>query len=175
VEHFGGYARICFQNFGDRVKTWITLNEPYCYSGKVPLRCSNYINRNIQKPLELYYSIVLGYTVGIFPPGIKEPMTSAYVCAHNQLKAHATAYHIYDKEFRHSQNGRLGISLDCDGFNAFEPESSEDREAVERSYQFQVSTLFTILIFHCYNSICMYSVVFFSFTVGMVCPPNLPR
>lgn len=115
IEHFADYATICFQNFGDRVKTWITFNEPYSYA-------------------------VLGFTNGIFAPGVKESMTSTYVCAHNQLKAHATVYHIYDKQFRPLQKGRVGISLGCDGFLPFRKESKEDCEAVERSYQFLVGS-----------------------------------
>jgi len=29
-KYFADYADICYQNFGDRVKNWITLNEPFC-------------------------------------------------------------------------------------------------------------------------------------------------
>ncbi|KAA8527262.1 hypothetical protein F0562_034641 [Nyssa sinensis] len=47
VDHFLEYADFCFKTFGDRVKNWITVNEPwtYCYGGYVtgalaPGRCS---------------------------------------------------------------------------------------------------------------------------------------
>ena len=29
IEYFESYADFCFSNFGNRVKTWITFNEPY--------------------------------------------------------------------------------------------------------------------------------------------------
>ena len=29
VEHFKAYAALCFERFGDRVKNWITFNEPW--------------------------------------------------------------------------------------------------------------------------------------------------
>lgn len=29
VDHFVKYAKLCFTRFGDRVKYWITVNEPW--------------------------------------------------------------------------------------------------------------------------------------------------
>lgn len=38
-------------------------------------------------------------------PGIVGLGTTVYDSAHNLIKAHAKAYHIYDKEFRPAQKG----------------------------------------------------------------------
>lgn len=80
VEWFGDYARLCFETFGDSVKYWVTFNEP-----KQPC----------------YY----GYGVGFLAPGHSRRGLGEYICSHNMLKAHAKAYHIYDKEFRAQQKG----------------------------------------------------------------------
>jgi beta-glucosidase/6-phospho-beta-glucosidase/beta-galactosidase len=114
VEHFGAYARICFQAFGDRVKTWITLNEPFVYS-------------------------ILAYHHGIFAPGKNaEPAAFPYLSVHNMLKAHAEAYHIYQKEFKEGQKGRVGISVDSWWYHPADPNSKPDLEATERALQFRV-------------------------------------
>ncbi|GMN57296.1 hypothetical protein TIFTF001_026410 [Ficus carica] len=53
VNHFKDYAELCYKEFGDRVKHWITLNEPYSYSNGgyaigtlAPGRCSEWQNLN---------------------------------------------------------------------------------------------------------------------------------
>lgn len=80
VPYFANFARTAYQQFGDRVKTWITLNEPR-------LICQSYKG-------------LVGDVTNNYPLGIAE-----YLCAHNLLKAHAEAYHIYDQEFRQQQQG----------------------------------------------------------------------
>lgn len=39
-----------------------------------------------------------------------------YLCMHNVLKAHAVAYHIYDKEFRSKLQGEIGLVASLDGW-----------------------------------------------------------
>jgi len=46
IEKFRTYADFCFKTFGDRVKIWITINEPHIYAA-------------------------LGYGAGTHAPGIK--------------------------------------------------------------------------------------------------------
>lgn len=110
AEHFANYARIAFELFGDDVKTWLTFNEPTqsCYGG---------------------------YAIASNAPGIKAPGIGEYLCAHTILKAHAKAYHIYDKEFRAKQNGRVSIVIDC-GWYEPSTNKTEDVEAAERVLQF---------------------------------------
>ncbi|XP_046546595.1 lactase-phlorizin hydrolase-like [Haliotis rubra] len=85
VEAFENYSRICFREFGRKVKMWIPLNDPNEMA-------------------------LLGYEQGSHAPGIKG---EGYAAAHNMLKAHASVYRLYQREFRHSQGGSadfLGVS-----------------------------------------------------------------
>lgn len=77
---FADYAKILFENFGDRVKTWITFNEP-------TLICRH------------------GYG-GSMAPSLESSGIAHYQCAHNLLIAHAKAYHLYNEEYRSIQQGR---------------------------------------------------------------------
>lgn len=113
---FKDYARILFQNFGDRIKTWIPLNEP-------SIMCS------------------FGYGVGLFAPNIKETGTSDYLCGHNSILAHAQAYHLYKKEFFRKQGGRIGTSFNGGEAILHESETGtnhEDLLACERSVQWEI-------------------------------------
>lgn len=81
AEIFEDYARIVFKYFGDRVKTWITFNEP-------PEICHT------------------GYGVGSGAPSYNSNGIGDYMCGRTLLIAHAKAYHLYNKEFRSEQKGR---------------------------------------------------------------------
>uniref|UniRef100_A0AAV1TUX5 beta-glucosidase n=1 Tax=Peronospora matthiolae TaxID=2874970 RepID=A0AAV1TUX5_9STRA len=117
-EAFTQYARLCFQRFGDRVKNWLTLNEPWC-------------------------SAFLGYGTGSHAPGRKcKPQTEAYLAGHNLLLAHARAVEAYRNEFQAAQMGVIGITLNCDWR---EPKPTDDsaqkarnQEAAERSLLFHL-------------------------------------
>jgi len=115
IGHFGDLARICFAAFGDRVKHWLTINEPFVFTE-------------------------MGYFRALFPPANgSEQGVLVYRAAQNLLKAHATAYHIYKEEFKASQKGKIGIALDCGWYQAPENGTEADVRAAERAFQFRVS------------------------------------
>ena len=86
ADWFEEYSRVCYQEFGDRVKFWITLNEP--------------------KETSLQ-----GHGSGTMAPGLTGLGTLAYIAAHNQIRAHARAYRAYHQDFAASQGGKIGITL----------------------------------------------------------------
>jgi len=110
------YARLCFHHFGDRVKRWITLNEPWCVS-------------------------VVGFGTGEHAPGRNwQPQKEPYVVAHNLLLAHARAVRLYREEYKPWQEGVIGITMNSDWREPL-PDDNPSRymrncEAAERTRQF---------------------------------------
>ncbi|XP_022893288.1 beta-glucosidase-like isoform X2 [Olea europaea var. sylvestris] len=79
VDHFRDFAEICFWEFGDRVKRWITLNEPwtFCYYGYV---MGNFSPRNetsteqqTKSMEQLMRSSILHYTCAMTIPQFTPP------------------------------------------------------------------------------------------------------
>ncbi|XP_041969210.1 myrosinase 1-like [Aricia agestis] len=110
VDWFSDYSRIVFKLFGDRVKYWITMNEP----------------REV---------CVQGYSDGSLAPLLNITGYAEYLCTKNLLVAHAKTYHIYNDEFRSTQGGTIGITLSA---KWYEPENDDHMEASEDHYQFEV-------------------------------------
>ncbi|XP_071441900.1 myrosinase 1 isoform X2 [Hetaerina americana] len=111
-DYFADYARVAFSAFGDRVKWWLTLNEPWIQS-------------------------VLGYGVGQFAPGLKSIGIADYLAGHTMLKAHTLAYELYKREFQQEHEGKVGIALDA-SWLAPKSNSSADKEASEQAMQFKL-------------------------------------
>ncbi|KAM0009731.1 putative beta-glucosidase [Helianthus debilis subsp. tardiflorus] len=118
VDDFVNYAEICFWEFGDRVKNWVTLNEPYRFT-------------------------YAGYVQGTFAPGRGgenqdgDPETEPYIVAYNLLNCHAAAYRKYQEDFKDVQKGKVGITLDTNFFKPFRGRHcKEDVKAVEYAYDF---------------------------------------
>ncbi|WCJ42049.1 beta glucosidase 43 [Euphorbia peplus] len=122
VEDFADYADFCFKTFGDRVKNWMTFNEPRVIAA-------------------------LGYDNGFFAPGrcskafgnctAGNSATEPYIAAHHLILSHAAAVKRYRKKYEEKQKGRIGILLD---FVWYEPltRGKADNYAAQRARDFHV-------------------------------------
>ncbi|PWA69456.1 hypothetical protein CTI12_AA290770 [Artemisia annua] len=107
------YPETCFENFGDRVKRWITINEPL-------------------------QQAVNGYFTGLLAPGRCECQPAdPYLAAHHQLLAHAEAVSIYRKKFKDVQGGEIGLVVDCEWAEPL-TDKEEDKIAAVRRVDFQL-------------------------------------
>ncbi|CAN6544598.1 unnamed protein product [Malus baccata var. baccata] len=124
-DEYGGFLspRIVssYCEFGDRVKHWFTVNEPYTFSnmgyavGAHALgRCSSWQNLNCT-----------GGDSAIEP----------YLVTHHILLAHGAAVELYKNRYQATQKGLIGITLVSDWF---EPalNSKQDKDAALRSLDF---------------------------------------
>lgn len=113
IDRFEDYADVLFKNFGDRVKLWITFNEPF-------ITCE------------------FGYGSSFFPPLVNKPGVGNYLCNHNILLANARIYELYQRKYKAKYNGKIGITLVCSYSYPKDPMNIKDVEAAERAMQFMV-------------------------------------
>lgn len=109
AERFVEYARLCFARFGDRVKHWITFNEPHC-------------------------SATLGHGIGVHAPG-RQSDVEPYIAGHNILRSHARIVELYRNEFQDTQKGVIGITNNCDWREPL-TDDPRDVEAAQRGLEF---------------------------------------
>jgi beta-glucosidase len=83
AEAFGDYVGIVAERLGDRVRDWLTQNEPYCISW-------------------------LGYALGLHAPG-RTDAAAAVAAAHHVLLSHGLAVEALRRE---SPEAQVGIVLD---------------------------------------------------------------
>ncbi len=102
AKHFVEYAQKMVERFGDRVKHWITHNEPWCVAS-------------------------LGYRQGEHAPGMKDPR-AGWIAAHHVLLSHGLAM---DAMRAARSDLQIGITLNLTpGYAA--SDSAADREALRR-------------------------------------------
>lgn len=83
IEWFADYTRIVVDRYSDRVKHWITLNEPQCF-------------------------ILLGHEQGTHAPGLKLPESDILQIGHNALLAHGRSVQVIREHAK--QAPRIGIA-----------------------------------------------------------------
>eukprot|EP00854_Cymbomonas_tetramitiformis_P012845 gene12845-15179_t len=113
IADFTNYALVAFDNFADRVPTWITFNEPMTF---VTLGC------NVHAP---------GRCVDVN----RDP----YIAAHHVLLSHATVVREFRQKYA-GQGGRIGMVMDADWSEPFSS-AAADSQAAERRLLFQGSSL----------------------------------
>ncbi|GFP92717.1 uroporphyrinogen decarboxylase chloroplastic [Phtheirospermum japonicum] len=144
VDDFRAYAEFCFWEFGDRVKYWVTLNEPWSYAvhgyvrgdfppSKAPSspthRLLNTIlpHRSVQLPDR---PVPLNRTYSDVKYDKSDPAKDAYTVARNLLLAHSAAVHSYRTKFK-------GVPYDKDSVDdkaAALRSLSEDKESNSSSH-----------------------------------------
>jgi beta-glucosidase len=107
--YFADYADCCFECFGDRVKHWLTLNEPWV-------------------------TAILGYAHGIFAPG-RVSRTEPYRAGHHLLLAHSAAVQVYRRKYQPRQKGQIGMANNCD-WREPATDKKSDQAAAQRALEF---------------------------------------
>lgn len=119
---FENYARVVFRAI-PKCKYWITFNEPWCSS-------------------------ILGYNTGYFAPGhcsdrsksaVGDSAREPWLVGHNLLLAHGRAVKVYREEFKPTDKGEIGITLNGDATYPWDPEDPADVEASDRKIEFAIS------------------------------------
>lgn len=116
AKYFKAYANLLFQRFGDRVKYWITFNEPTVFC-------------------------IEGYGEDGNAPGLNANGVGEYLCGHNVIKSHALVYHLYRNYYFQRFKGQVGITLNTRFF--YSP--TNNTEDVEKAMQFSVRLVFTFV------------------------------
>ncbi|KAF2464657.1 beta-glucosidase [Lindgomyces ingoldianus] len=116
------YARLCFSRFGDRIKHWITYNEPGVYT-------------------------LAGYAAGVHAPGRSsfrdrnaegDSSTEPFIVAHTELVTHGLAAKLYKQEFQPTQKGTIGITLHGNWSEPWDISDLLDVAAAERAREFEI-------------------------------------
>ncbi|PIN20653.1 Beta-glucosidase, lactase phlorizinhydrolase [Handroanthus impetiginosus] len=151
VSDFCEFVELCFWEFGDRVKRWTTINEPWTYAlngyvrgvfppGKVsspPHRVLKKLpaHRSIQHP-NATVPITRSYSDVKYDKS--DPAKDVYIVARNLLLAHAAAVHLYRTKFEVFQKGQIGIVLCSHWHVPLDENSDEDKAAVRRAVDFML-------------------------------------
>jgi beta-glucosidase len=90
---------------------------------------------------------VQGYATGGNAPGRSsinaeategDTTTEPWIAGKAQIMSHARAVAAYNKDFRPSQGGKIGISLNGDYYEPWDAQDERDKEAAERRMEFHI-------------------------------------
>ncbi|XP_023516698.1 beta-glucosidase 12-like [Cucurbita pepo subsp. pepo] len=132
VDDFRDFAEFCFKEYGQKVKHWITLNEPVMFASK-------------------------GYGTGELAPGRGaewDPSrylggnsgTEPYTVGHHLILAHAAAANLYKTKYQADQKGEIGITLASTWYIPYS-DSEEDNKARDRAYDFSLGWMLHPIVY----------------------------
>jgi beta-glucosidase len=112
------YAHLCFTRFGDRVKSWVTFNEPYIIS-------------------------IFGHLNGTLAPGHCVEMgtdtkTEPWRVGHTIILSHASVVQIYANEFQKDQGGNISIVLNGHFYEPHNAIKQADIDAAQIRLEFYI-------------------------------------
>lgn len=119
---FVRYSRVCFERFGDRVKNWITYNEPGVYT-------------------------LAGYAGGVHAPGRSsyrdrsaegDSSTEPFIVGHTELVSHGYVCDLYKREFQPTQKGTIMITLHGNWSEPWDENDPRDVAAAQRKNEFEI-------------------------------------
>ena len=127
VEWFETYAKVCYENFGDFVTYWSTVNEPNfsIFSG---------------------YHQLNGAGPGTFPP-FEEDLTKAFTACHYMNLAHMRAVKLFRKM---GLKGKIGAVIDLFPIYPYSMSDAGDTEAAERRFDYYAGKWIGPLLLGCY-------------------------
>ncbi|KAM7509811.1 hypothetical protein LguiB_008686 [Lonicera macranthoides] len=114
------YADICYKNFGDRVKHWVTINEPQIFGQ-------------------------FGYSIGLNDPDAN-PVTDHFLATHNIILAHSAAAKLYKDTYQATQQGEVGISLVTQWFEPYD-NTRQNKDAAKRALEFLIGWILEPMVY----------------------------
>lgn len=123
IPDFVRYARLCFERLGDRVKHWITYNEPGVYT-------------------------LAGYAAGVHAPGRSslpdrndpgDSSTEPFIVGHTELVSHGHVVKLYRDHFKPTQKGQIGMTLHGNYSAPHDPNNPLDIAAAQRALEFEIA------------------------------------
>ncbi|KAL2503229.1 Beta-glucosidase 17 [Forsythia ovata] len=139
VKDYCEFAELCFWEFGDRVKHWITLNEPwtFTYQGYVSGTMPPGRGATSAEPVKTipHHRCRSGVPFDICPDG--NPGTEPYIVAHHLILSHAAAVEIYRQRYQTHQGGKIGVTNVSKWFEPLN-DTTADKEAALRAVDFML-------------------------------------